>query len=493
MPPPPPPSRTTERYSASATMPCCRPWAPLRLPRCWLRRHRVTDRQLARSRLRRRMGLSHLCHSLGPLNTLTWASRSSRIWTARCVSLCKHSDGHVLWQSVSPVVKVPLVLSFVSRALARACMNKLTNERAVLFFAPPRKLKIAPRLPVQILPMPPKAQRTYGRRASCALLSVPAAGSPGAPATPPPRKDGAVMDLFVRPSCVHRSEGCGALAPSVRRNKRPATAALDRKDAQARKRPLRQLYLDFGQRDFGCTVCDRCGMAYAVGEPEDEKKHAVFCKRAVAAAASGVLVPRCSELRAVEQRPDGLIAALPAGAESGKWASLVLSLQSAMGEDLGMFRSSAGEGGTRRYFLFIKGQHAVGCISVERIRLAHRVLVDGVPVAPDTTPAPSAAAVPSATPAPSSEHDAPVPGHAAARFTVGNAEVPATLGVCQVWVHAAHRRQHVATQLLDAARRHALYGFPPVPVQECAFSQPTESGRAFAAAYCGTEEFLVYS
>jgi N-acetyltransferase len=74
------------------------------------------------------------------------------------------------------------------------------------------------------------------------------------------------------------------------------------------------------------------------------------------------------------------------------------------------------------------------------------------------------------------------------------------LGVAQVWVSQHHRRQRVASQLLDAARAHAVYGHR-VPLQQVAFSQPTRFGRAFALAYlrsgegggsAGQPQLLVY-
>jgi GNAT superfamily N-acetyltransferase len=67
----------------------------------------------------------------------------------------------------------------------------------------------------------------------------------------------------------------------------------------------------------------------------------------------------------------------------------------------------------------------------------------------------------------------------------------ALLGVAQIWVHPEARRRGVARRLLDAARASAVYGVA-VPLELCAFSQPTAAGRATAAAYFGREDFLVF-
>ena len=47
--------------------------------------------------------------------------------------------------------------------------------------------------------------------------------------------------------------------------------------AESKKRPLEQLYLDYGQRSFGRTLeCRECGFAYCEGEPSDEAAHKAF-------------------------------------------------------------------------------------------------------------------------------------------------------------------------------------------------------------------------
>lgn len=72
-----------------------------------------------------------------------------------------------------------------------------------------------------------------------------------------------------------------------------------------------------------------------------------------------------------------------------------------------------------------------------------------------------------------------------------NEAVSASCGIRAIWVAPSSRRKHVATELLDALRKSFCKGQILKPSQ-CAFSQPTSSGRALASSYSGTGSFLVY-
>ncbi len=75
-----------------------------------------------------------------------------------------------------------------------------------------------------------------------------------------------------------------------------------------------------------------------------------------------------------------------------------------------------------------------------------------------------------------------------------------------IWTSRTHRRQGVASRLLDCVRyvllvvcafaltftrANMFYGYL-VPKELCAFSQPTSDGKMFFEHYRGTKEFLVY-
>jgi len=69
--------------------------------------------------------------------------------------------------------------------------------------------------------------------------------------------------------------------------------------------------------------------------------------------------------------------------------------------------------------------------------------------------------------------------------------VPAVCGVRGIWVSCSERRKGIASQLLDAMRKTFLFGLT-LETSQCAFSQPTSDGQAFAARYCCNPTFLVY-
>jgi hypothetical protein len=71
-------------------------------------------------------------------------------------------------------------------------------------------------------------------------------------------------------------------------------------------------------------------------------------------------------------------------------------------------------------------------------------------------------------------------------------KVPLILGVRVIWVHQSMRRNGVASKLLDAARKHYMFG-AALPRSACAFTSPTADGHLFATRYCGTENLLVFN
>jgi GNAT superfamily N-acetyltransferase len=70
-------------------------------------------------------------------------------------------------------------------------------------------------------------------------------------------------------------------------------------------------------------------------------------------------------------------------------------------------------------------------------------------------------------------------------------KVPALCGISRIWVHASHRGEGIASQLLDTACRHFIYGHPLDP-SSIAFSQPTGDGKNLAIHYTRNSAFLIY-
>lgn len=64
------------------------------------------------------------------------------------------------------------------------------------------------------------------------------------------------------------------------------------------------------------------------------------------------------------------------------------------------------------------------------------------------------------------------------------AGIAASLGVALIWVRRSEQRRHLATSLVDAARKAgANLGCAEIPLEQVAFSQPTTQGFAFASRY----------
>lgn len=70
------------------------------------------------------------------------------------------------------------------------------------------------------------------------------------------------------------------------------------------------------------------------------------------------------------------------------------------------------------------------------------------------------------------------------------AAVHAPMAVRLIWVSAEHRRQGIASRLLDAAREHVVAGHV-LQRRQLAFVQPTDAGCSLARAYTGSTRFLI--
>ncbi|KAF9153651.1 N-acetyltransferase esco2 [Linnemannia schmuckeri] len=68
---------------------------------------------------------------------------------------------------------------------------------------------------------------------------------------------------------------------------------------------------------------------------------------------------------------------------------------------------------------------------------------------------------------------------------------PAICGISRIWVSSQHRRQKIASRMLDAVRERFIYACK-LETKDLAFSQPTGDGKALARRYLGTDRFLVY-
>jgi len=216
---------------------------------------------------------------------------------------------------------------------------------------------------------------------------------------------------------------------------------------------FKQLHLDAGQSDFGHATCARCGMVYARGEDEDERLHAAFHAALLEPPAFRGWAAERVAWRCAAAPPRRVLHVAP-GDPAAHWAR-VRALGDVAAAALGLPPSWLLQAGAHAFIAVSAAGRVEGLLVAEALAEARRLL----------------------------------PGCAVLRCQ--RQPQPAGGGVRAVWVHPAHRRAGTARRLLDAARAGLLAG-AVLPRELLAFSQPTPEGRALAAAYSGTEAFLVY-
>jgi len=116
-------------------------------------------------------------------------------------------------------------------------------------------------------------------------------------------------------------------------------------------------------------------------------------------------------------------------------------------------------------YLYIRGQKCIGACLAERIWEGYTVLAqDEAPVQPHQSLAESKSS----------------------SISISTEASPAILGISRIWASNQHRKQGIATRLLESARSDFLYGML-IEKDKVAFSQPTESGGNLARKWFGSE------
>lgn len=112
-----------------------------------------------------------------------------------------------------------------------------------------------------------------------------------------------------------------------------------------------------------------------------------------------------------------------------------------------------------KIYLCLKGDRCVGLCLAERISQAYQVVGDETSAGHAKEAASSSSSV-----------------------SVEEIGRPAILGISRIWTSGAHRRQRIASRLLETARRTFIYGMT-VAKDSMAFSQPSESGKHLAESW----------
>ncbi len=224
------------------------------------------------------------------------------------------------------------------------------------------------------------------------------------------------------------------------------------------ERILLQMYLDFGQSNFGRReVCNVCGMMWMQGAPDDEAQHASFCSSFL----KGVPFVGWQKERVAAEWPeegkegDRVVEIRPD--DPSKHLGKLKEVLKQADTDMGFARENE-EAVKQRAFMYIAGKRAVGCILAEAIDSECLILED-------------------------TEHGSS--SNNPEQFKTATAT--AMVGIYQMWTHQSYRRKGIATRMLDTVRQRFVWGMT-IGYEALAFSQPTTDGLALAQAYCGSEK-----
>ncbi|KAJ8305814.1 hypothetical protein KUTeg_016359, partial [Tegillarca granosa] len=232
-----------------------------------------------------------------------------------------------------------------------------------------------------------------------------------------------------------------------------------------------QMILDAGQKKWGASQCEVCGMVFAHGSPVDHTTHANICQCCLSLQSNVIkfwILKGWKKERVVAEYPDDgsrIIMVLP---EDQKYAvKKVEDINKVMGEELGFPDPSLCLRSGYKAFLFVSDDKMVdGCCVAESVTEGYRVIPDS-----------------------QSQSSQPHPGRRP--WCCESDAEPASVGISRIWVNGQRRRKGVATKLLDSVRHWFDYGVP-IGKDQLAFSDPTPDGKNLATKYTGTKSFLVY-
>lgn len=274
----------------------------------------------------------------------------------------------------------------------------------------------------------------------------------------------------------------------------------------------KQLYLDFGQSSFGKrTICPVCNMLYVNGMKEDEENHRKICSDY----SLGVAFNMWKQARVVFEKTSlrggstvkdfSLGRAFLVGkdtstskdrivevreSDSIQLRRKVLKVKDIVDQELGFCNNTLSKNdsetancvktlnstvfgdhptnaitsnsffGGKTVYIYIQNKRVIGFCSVEALSKAYHLSPDEV----------------------ASDHSI------SSRSTNPSR---AMMGVHQLWCHRSHRKEKIATMLIDTARSKFVYGCI-VPIKMTAFSSPTSDGTRFARKYGNTISPLIY-
>ncbi|XP_038904840.1 protein CHROMOSOME TRANSMISSION FIDELITY 7 isoform X2 [Benincasa hispida] len=214
-----------------------------------------------------------------------------------------------------------------------------------------------------------------------------------------------------------------------------------------KKRSYAQYHLLFGQSDFLLHFCSTCGIKYARGDEDDEQSHKAFHKKYTCGIQfKGWTHERVIDIPSVEGGRILLVLDSDPSAHKHKVEEVVKMMEKELGSGWILHKN-----------------YQFGNITFQREAILKK----------------------------------PTNNPEALEMNMNGAilceeePVPAVCGIRAIWVTPANRRKHIASRLLDAARK-SFYKRAALECSQLAFSQPTSSGMALASKYVSSKSILVY-
>ncbi|KAK2580129.1 hypothetical protein KPH14_012406 [Odynerus spinipes] len=214
-----------------------------------------------------------------------------------------------------------------------------------------------------------------------------------------------------------------------------------------------QYQLDAGQKRFGATQCSECGIVYQLGDPEDENAHLNYHNSIKVLKFQGWKNER---IIAEDPLTSSRIILIEPEDPKQYWKR-VLDILAVVDRDLGLADATLPNYSDKKVYLYIREKTVLGVLVAEYIKTAHRMIPELIDL--DCCTAES---------------------------------TPAKCGINVVWTAMSHRKQGIATKLVDTLRAQFFYGYI-MSMDDLAFSIPTPSGKLFAEKYTKTKSFKVYN
>lgn len=220
-----------------------------------------------------------------------------------------------------------------------------------------------------------------------------------------------------------------------------------------------QMMIDAGQKKFGATQCNTCGVLYEIGNPEDEASHQAHHDGFV----SSMRFTGWKSERVVREfdHIGGRVIMVNPTDGVHAWRK-VEEIRDIVDRELGFSDTVIRNKENTNVFMYILEKRIIGCLIAEKINKAYRMV-------------------------PQKNKD----GGGGRLSCCSHEAEKVYAGISRIWVHPVQRGRGVATILADTMRAN-MFPYIMLTTDQFAFSDPTENGMAFAEAYTRRKDFLVF-